>query len=73
MQKWLVVLHFFLGKGKGKASLQDAQEQETPELKVQKLRTLDVFSGCGGLSEGFHQAGESLSTALSFLHLISTL
>ncbi|NXC34777.1 DNMT1 methyltransferase, partial [Campylorhamphus procurvoides] len=26
------------------------------ELKVPKLRTLDVFSGCGGLSEGFHQA-----------------
>ncbi|NXN16252.1 DNMT1 methyltransferase, partial [Indicator maculatus] len=29
------------------------------ELKVPKLRTLDVFSGCGGLSEGFHQAGVS--------------
>lgn len=62
IQKLLVVVNFFvfLGKGKGKASLQDAQEQETPELKVHKLRTLDVFSGCGGLSEGFHQAGKSL-------------
>jgi len=28
--------------------------------KVPKYRTLDVFSGCGGLSEGFHQAGKSL-------------
>ncbi|NXF28271.1 DNMT1 methyltransferase, partial [Rhodinocichla rosea] len=28
------------------------------KLQVPKLRTLDVFSGCGGLSEGFHQAGE---------------
>ncbi|KAJ8680875.1 hypothetical protein QAD02_016662 [Eretmocerus hayati] len=24
---------------------------------TQKLRTLDVFAGCGGLSEGLHQAG----------------
>ncbi|NXI25917.1 DNMT1 methyltransferase, partial [Sterrhoptilus dennistouni] len=29
------------------------------KLQVPKLRTLDVFSGCGGLSEGFHQAGVS--------------
>ncbi|XP_074116994.1 DNA (cytosine-5)-methyltransferase 1-like [Sminthopsis crassicaudata] len=32
--------------------------QET-KVNVPKLRTLDVFSGCGGLSEGLHQAGIS--------------
>uniref|UniRef100_A0A8C5HDQ3 DNA (cytosine-5)-methyltransferase n=1 Tax=Gouania willdenowi TaxID=441366 RepID=A0A8C5HDQ3_GOUWI len=50
------------GKGKhtGKAAAQEPQEpveQQTP--KVPKYRTLDVFSGCGGLSEGFHQTGVS--------------
>lgn len=53
---------FFKGKGKGKASAaqepQDAQN-EPQTIKVPKYRTLDVFSGCGGLSEGFHQAGKS--------------
>lgn len=49
------------GKGKGKAvPAQDAAEPESQQQKVPKLRTLDVFSGCGGLSEGFHQAGENL-------------
>ncbi|XP_003460912.3 DNA (cytosine-5)-methyltransferase 1 isoform X2 [Cavia porcellus] len=46
------------GKGKSKAKSQVSEPSE-PELaiKLPKLRTLDVFSGCGGLSEGFHQAG----------------
>lgn len=48
---------FSAGKGKGKAALQESQDQEPQEQTVPKLRTLDVFSGCGGLSEGFHQAG----------------
>ncbi|EHB03719.1 DNA (cytosine-5)-methyltransferase 1 [Heterocephalus glaber] len=46
------------GKGKGKTKSQ-ALEPSEPEqaIDLPKLRTLDVFSGCGGLSEGFHQAG----------------
>uniref|UniRef100_A0A8C0IY78 DNA (cytosine-5)-methyltransferase n=1 Tax=Chelonoidis abingdonii TaxID=106734 RepID=A0A8C0IY78_CHEAB len=48
------------GKGKGKsASASEQSRQEAAEVKLPKLRTLDVFSGCGGLSEGFHQAGIS--------------
>ncbi|XP_012889489.1 PREDICTED: DNA (cytosine-5)-methyltransferase 1 isoform X1 [Dipodomys ordii] len=48
------------GKGKSKAKPAPAPEPSEPEAgKLPKLRTLDVFSGCGGLSEGFHQAGIS--------------
>ncbi|KAM5238057.1 DNA (cytosine-5)-methyltransferase 1 [Ctenodactylus gundi] len=46
------------GKGRAKAQVPELSEPET-EMKLPKLRTLDVFSGCGGLSEGFHQAGIS--------------
>uniref|UniRef100_F7GG75 DNA (cytosine-5)-methyltransferase n=1 Tax=Monodelphis domestica TaxID=13616 RepID=F7GG75_MONDO len=47
------------GKSRGKSIAVEPSEHETIEVKPPKLRTLDVFSGCGGLSEGFHQAGIS--------------
>ncbi|CAN7984788.1 unnamed protein product [Ixodes hexagonus] len=53
-----------LGKGKGKKgkSSQKTPNLEPPEeyfVPQRKLRGLDVFAGCGGLSEGFHQSGVS--------------
>lgn len=53
------------GKGKGKGSSNRVEKNNLPEeypSVTRKLRTLDVFSGCGGLSEGFHQAGVAEST-----------
>lgn len=45
-------------KGKGGKS---AKSKETASLptwpEVEPLRTLDIFAGCGGLSEGLHQSG----------------
>lgn len=37
----------------GKSSIEKAEDY--PQVK--KLMTLDVFAGCGGLSEGLHQSG----------------
>ncbi|XP_076753512.1 DNA (cytosine-5)-methyltransferase PliMCI [Xylocopa sonorina] len=55
------------GKGKGKAKCKskklDSNDKKIIDKPVdycdvpKKLRTLDVFAGCGGLSEGLRQAG----------------
>ncbi|XP_043229878.1 DNA (cytosine-5)-methyltransferase 1-like isoform X1 [Amphibalanus amphitrite] len=51
------------GKGKGAAADRSAPPPTTPpdHPTVTPLRTLDVFAGCGGLSEGLHQVGVAKS------------
>ncbi|KAK5639618.1 hypothetical protein RI129_012110 [Pyrocoelia pectoralis] len=46
------------GKGKGKSNQVDTELKDVPpkwEIP-RKLKCMDVFAGCGGLSEGLHQA-----------------
>ena len=55
------------GKGKGKSVVKKSPESRSDSYPSypaisRKLKTLDVFSGCGGLSEGFHQAGVAISS-----------
>jgi len=52
------------GKGKGKAKLFSNGEEAVKNVndnplgcQIKKLRSLDVFAGCGGLTQGFHQSG----------------
>ncbi|XP_017781710.1 PREDICTED: DNA (cytosine-5)-methyltransferase PliMCI-like [Nicrophorus vespilloides] len=48
------------GKGKGKSKSADSVHFDYPpmweHLEV-PMRTMDIFAGCGGLSEGLHQSG----------------
>lgn len=42
--------------GEAERQLDQEDEQEVPDGAV-ALATMDIFAGCGGLSEGMHQAG----------------
>ncbi|PNH03379.1 DNA (cytosine-5)-methyltransferase 1, partial [Tetrabaena socialis] len=43
--------------GTGGGEDAEDEEEEEGELDLLKLPTMDIFAGCGGLSEGMHQAG----------------
>ncbi|KAL5271589.1 hypothetical protein ACHWQZ_G002012 [Mnemiopsis leidyi] len=45
------------GRSSNKGKKKRAGIKSEKETQFRKLRTLDVFAGCGGLSAGFHQAG----------------
>jgi len=52
-------------KKKGKCKEGDNISEPDLERKTsteKRLATLDIFAGCGGLSEGLHQAGKFNST-----------
>nr|WDW19225.1 DNMT protein [Humulus lupulus] len=49
-------------KGKSKEGENDSEIEKPIETSQEKrLATLDIFAGCGGLSEGLHQSGASLT------------
>lgn len=50
--------NFSLGKGKGVKPVENRMELPPVWDKIERpLRCMDVFAGCGGLSEGLHQSG----------------
>lgn len=53
-------------KGKckeGEGSLENDEERKT--LSENRLATLDIFAGCGGLSEGLHESGNINYTSIN--------
>ena len=51
-------------KGKSKEGENDLESEKQIEVSQEKrLATLDIFAGCGGLSEGLQQSGKFLMFA----------
>ena len=54
-------------KGKGKVGEDDLKvERQKTAFQENCLATLDIFAGCGGLSEGLQQSG---SLSFIFIHV----
>ena len=58
-----------LAKRKGKAieSEEPIEEQTYPKV-FPSLASLDIFAGCGGLSEGLHQSGVLINPVVFLSH-----
>lgn len=61
-------------KGKGKEVENDTRTEQLQETSQEnRLATLDIFAGCGGLSEGLHQSGNFSLLATKYNVTISPL
>lgn len=59
-----------LAKRKGKAiESEEPVKEQLPVKSLPSLSSLDIFAGCGGLSEGLHQSGAALTKwAIEYEH-----
>ena len=56
-------------KGKGKEGENDLEvERQVNAFHENRLATLDIFAGCGGLSEGLHLSGNLSYILICYLH-----
>ena len=56
-------------KGKAKEGENDLEvERQIDAFHENRLATLDIFAGCGGLSEGLQQSGNLSYILISYLH-----
>lgn len=58
-------------KGKGKCIEDDQENNQLKDVSHEnRLATLDIFAGCGGLSEGLQHAGMSNQNLLNNFYYI---